>query len=135
MKKMKKLAVPLMIVMVMVLLAALAMKAVVVSKVALAVISWVFVKKFLNGGAKKETFEIIAKHPEHHAEHHDAHGHGSQHQQQLYDASNHVATVAHKDVMAYGPYGRLFEAQALAFNAHQPAPASTTQQPIKDTTT
>jgi hypothetical protein len=133
MKKMKKLALPLAIVMVMVLLAALAMKAVVVSKVALAVISWVFVKKFLNGGAKKETFEIIAKHPEHH----DAHGHASQHhQQQLYDAaSNHVASVAHKDVvMAYAPYGRLFEAQALAYNAHQPAPSSTTQPPPKDAT-
>jgi len=118
-KKFKKLAVPLMIVLTMLALAALAMKAVVLSKVALAVVTWVFVKKFLNGGAKKETFEIIAKHPEHHGHHHEA--------------SNHVASIAHRDT-PIGPFGRLFEAQALAYQGQVPATAAAANPQQKEKT-
>ncbi|XP_065350792.1 uncharacterized protein LOC135946495 [Cloeon dipterum] len=115
-KKFKKMAVPMLIVLSMVVLAALAMKAVVISKVALAIVSWIFLKKFLNGGQKKEKFEIIAKHPEHH----DSHYH--------HEASNHLASVQ-------SPYGRYYDAHTLAFQAQQPeAAALKATQPAERTT-
>ncbi|XP_059469064.1 uncharacterized protein LOC132192883 [Neocloeon triangulifer] len=109
-KKFKKLAAPLIIVLAMVALAAVAMKAVVVSKVALAIVSWIFIKNFLNGGEKKEKFEIIAKHPESHDTHSYHH-----------ESTNHVPIVVKDQAHQGGLYGRYFDAQNLAYQAQKPA--------------